>query len=67
MLCVRRVDRTKSDGHGRLTDDTTLAALASLTGVLLGAARAAGGDLVRTSTAVVDSLGIDTGHIPPVL
>jgi chromate reductase len=57
--------RTKSDERGRLNDEATLAALASLTHVLLGAPTMAADQLVRLATRVVDSLGIDVVHVAP--
>ena len=57
--------RTKSDEAGRLSDEATLAALASLTGVLLGAPALAGEELVGLATQAVDQLGIDVSHVVP--
>jgi chromate reductase, NAD(P)H dehydrogenase (quinone) len=57
--------RTKSDEHGHLNDKTTLAAIASLTQVLLGAPAMAADELVGLATRVVDSLDIDVSHIVP--
>ena len=57
--------RTKSDGAGRLVDVPTLAALASLTEMLLHAARMSGPELVDAAAALVRSLGIDVGHVAP--
>jgi NAD(P)H-dependent FMN reductase len=57
--------RTKSDEQGRLTDEATLAAIASLTEVLLTAPALAGGDLVGLATQTVDRLGVDAGHVAP--
>jgi len=57
--------RTKSDEHGHLNDKATLAAIASLTHVLLGAPAMAADELVGLATKVVDSLDIDVSHIAP--
>jgi chromate reductase, NAD(P)H dehydrogenase (quinone) len=57
--------RTKSDERGRLNDDTTLAAITSLTRVLLGAPSMAGDELVALAATVVASLGIDVAHVAP--
>jgi NAD(P)H-dependent FMN reductase len=57
--------RTKSDEDGRLTDEATLAAVASLTQVLLAAPALAGGELVGLATHAVDQLGVDAGHVVP--
>jgi hypothetical protein len=57
--------RTKSDDRGRLNDEATLAAIASLTRVLLGAPSLAADELVALATTVVDSLGIDATHVAP--
>jgi NAD(P)H-dependent FMN reductase len=57
--------RTKSDQHGRFTDEATSTALAVLTSVVLGAPRLAGDELVELATSVVDSLGIDVIHVAP--
>jgi hypothetical protein len=42
-----------------------LAAIFSLTELLLGAAATPAGELVELAGKVVSSLGIDTDHIPP--
>jgi chromate reductase len=55
--------RTKSDQHGRLNDEATLGALASLTQVLLGAPSMAADDMVGLAVTVIDSLGIDVAHV----
>ena len=57
--------RTKSDESGRLKDQATLAAIASLTEVLLGAPAMAADELVAVAARVVDSLGIDVAHVAP--
>jgi hypothetical protein len=57
--------RTKSDEHGRLNDDATLAAIASLTRILLGAPSMTAAEVVGLATAAVDSLGIDVAHVAP--
>jgi chromate reductase, NAD(P)H dehydrogenase (quinone) len=57
--------RTKSDDRGRLNEEATLAAIASLTRVLLGAPSLAADELVALATTVVDSLGIDATHVAP--
>ena len=57
--------RTKSDDQGRLNDETTLAAIASSTRVLLRAPSMAADELVALATTVVDSLGIDVAHVAP--
>lgn len=57
--------RTKSDEHGSLTDEVTLAAIASMSNVLLGAPTMAAGELVGLATTVVDSLGIEVSHVVP--
>jgi NAD(P)H-dependent FMN reductase len=58
--------RTKSDEHGRFTDEETLAAISAMTSVALGAPVLAADELVRQATNVVDSLGIDVVHVAPV-
>ena len=57
--------RTKSDEHGRFTDQATLAALSALTSAALGAPLLAADELVSLATRVVESLGIDVVHIAP--
>jgi len=57
--------RTKSDEHGRLNDDATLAAIGSLTHVLLGAPSMTAAEVVGLATAAVDLLGIDVAHVAP--
>lgn len=57
--------RTKSDERGRLNDEATLAAIGSLTHVLLSAPRMAADELVALATTVVHSLGIDAAHVAP--
>jgi hypothetical protein len=57
--------RTKSDERGRLTDEATLAAIASSTSVLLGAPLMPAPELVALATTVVGSLGIDVAHVAP--
>jgi chromate reductase, NAD(P)H dehydrogenase (quinone) len=57
--------RTKSDQVGRLTDEPTLAAITSLTDVLLGAPDMAADELVALASRVVGSLGIDVVHVAP--
>jgi NAD(P)H-dependent FMN reductase len=57
--------RRKSDQHGRLSDDATLAAIASLTRVLLAAPSMTGDELVGLATTVVHSLDIDVTHVAP--
>ncbi len=57
--------RTKSDDQGRLNDGATLAAIASLARVLLGASRMPADELVGLATTVVGSLGIDVAHVAP--
>ena len=57
--------RTKSDEHGRFTDEATLAALSVLSSVALEAPLLAADELVRLATTVVDSLGIDVVHVAP--
>jgi NAD(P)H-dependent FMN reductase len=57
--------RTKSDEQGRLKDEPTLAAIASLTRVLLDAPGMASGELVALATMVVRSLGIEATHVAP--
>jgi chromate reductase len=57
--------RTKSDEHGHLTDEATLATIASVTHVLLGAPSMTADDVVGLATTVVGSLGIDVAHVAP--
>jgi NAD(P)H-dependent FMN reductase len=57
--------RTKSDEHGRLADAATLAAIASLTEIVLGAPAMDSTELVELASSVVDSLGIDVAHVAP--
>jgi chromate reductase, NAD(P)H dehydrogenase (quinone) len=57
--------RTKSDEHGRFTDQATLAALSALTSAALGAPLLAADELVSLATRVVESLGIDVVHVAP--
>jgi NAD(P)H-dependent FMN reductase len=57
--------RTKSDEHGRLNDEATLAAIASLTNVMLGAPAMVADELVRLATRVVESLDVDVSHVAP--
>jgi chromate reductase, NAD(P)H dehydrogenase (quinone) len=57
--------RTKSDEHGQLNDKTTLAAIASLTHLLLGAPAMAADELVGLATRVVDSLDVEVSHVVP--
>ena len=57
--------RTKFDGTGRLDDEATAAAIATLADVLLAAAAMTSTELVTTATEVVGSLGIDVGHVVP--
>jgi chromate reductase len=59
--------RTKSDQVGRLTDEPTLAAIESLTDVLLGAPDMAADELVALASRVVRSLGIDVVHVAPAV
>jgi chromate reductase, NAD(P)H dehydrogenase (quinone) len=59
--------RTKSDQVGRLTDEPTLAAITSLTDVLLGAPDMAADELVALASRVVGSLGIDVVHVAPAV
>ena len=56
--------RTKLDG-GRLSDESTATAIASLTRVLLGAPTMTATEIVLLATDVVGSLGIDVAHIAP--
>ena len=56
--------RTKLDG-GRLSDESTATAIASLTRVLLGAPTMTAPEIVLLATDVVGSLGIDVAHIAP--
>ena len=56
--------RTKVDG-GRVHDESTATAIASLTELLLHAPAMAPTDLVQLATDVVGSLGIDIGHVAP--
>jgi len=57
--------RTKSDEHGRFTDQATLAALSALTSAALGAPLLAADELVSLATSVVELLGIDVVHVAP--
>ncbi len=57
--------RTKSDEEGRLNDQPTLAAIASLTHLLINAPSMAADDLVGLATRMVDSLGIEVNHVAP--
>jgi chromate reductase, NAD(P)H dehydrogenase (quinone) len=57
--------RTKSDEQGHLNDGTTLAAIASLTQVLLRAPAMAAHELVGLATRVVDSLDVEASHVVP--
>jgi chromate reductase, NAD(P)H dehydrogenase (quinone) len=57
--------RTKSDEHGHLNDEAMLAALASLTHVLLDAPSMSADDVVGLATATVYSLGVDVAHVAP--
>ena len=57
--------RTKSDDEGRFTDAPTLAAISSLTELLLGAAAMPATDLVDLARRLVGSLGIDAAHVTP--
>ncbi len=59
--------RTKSDDDGRLTDVPTLAAIASLTEVLLGASARPATELVDLANAVVSALGVDRSHVAPAV
>jgi chromate reductase, NAD(P)H dehydrogenase (quinone) len=59
--------RTKSDERGRLNDQATLAAITSVTHVLLSAPTMAADELVGLATRVVDSLAIDVGHVVPAV
>ncbi|MGD9702139.1 MAG: NADPH-dependent FMN reductase [Acidimicrobiia bacterium] len=59
--------RTKSDAAGRLDDEATLAAIASLTRVLLAAPTMSGDELVALASSVVDSLDIDLAHVTPAV
>jgi chromate reductase len=59
--------RTKSDQVGRLTDEPTLAAITSLTDVLLGAPDMPADELVALASRVVGSLGIDVVHVAPAV
>ncbi len=61
------VPRTKSDHVGRLTDEATLSAIASLTDVLLQAPALAGAELVGLASRVVDSLQIDAARVAPAV
>jgi chromate reductase len=56
--------RTKFDG-GRVTDEPTTAAIASLTHLLLAAPAMPATEVVGRATDVVGSLGIDLAHIAP--
>ena len=57
--------RTKSDDKGRFTDASTMAAISSLTELLLDAATMPAAVLVDVAGDVVGSLGIDTAHLTP--
>jgi len=57
--------RTKFDSGGRITDDATAAAIASVTHTLVGAATLPSRDVVALATRVVGELGIDTAHVAP--
>lgn len=57
--------RTKSDTRGMLNDEPTLAALESLTQVLLGAPALPADELVALARREVDALGIDVVHVAP--
>ncbi len=57
--------RTKSDDAGRLNDPPTLAAVASLTDVLLSAPSLAADELVALATQVVGGQHIDAVHVAP--
>jgi chromate reductase, NAD(P)H dehydrogenase (quinone) len=57
--------RTKSDEHGRLNDQATLAAIASLTQGLLAAPAMAADELVGLAARAVASLDIDASHVVP--
>jgi chromate reductase, NAD(P)H dehydrogenase (quinone) len=57
--------RTKSDDEGRFTDAPTLAAISSLTELLLAAAAMPATDLVDVARRLVGSLGIDAAYVTP--
>jgi hypothetical protein len=59
--------RTKSDDEGRFTDVSTIAAISSLTELLLDAATMPAAALVDVAGDVVGSLGIDTAHLTPAV
>jgi len=59
--------RTKSDEHGRFTDEATRAAIASLTSKALEARALGADELVRRATSVVDGLGVDVVHVAPAI
>jgi chromate reductase, NAD(P)H dehydrogenase (quinone) len=56
--------RTKSDDDGRLTDAPTVAAISSLTEVVLAAAVMPATETVALARRVVGALDIDTAHHP---
>jgi chromate reductase len=56
--------RTKFEG-GRVNDEPTMNAIASLTHVLLAAPGMSAPEVVTRATTVVGSLGIDLAHIAP--
>ena len=59
--------RTKSDDDGRLTDEPTLTAIASMTELLLESAAMPIADLVALAVGVVGSLGVDVARVAPAL
>jgi NAD(P)H-dependent FMN reductase len=58
--------RTKSDVHGRITDEPTIAAIRELTALLLGAPRLAADERLALVTAIVEAAGVDVRHIAPL-
>ncbi len=57
--------RTKFDGTGRVTDEGTAAAVASVTHTLLAAPTMTAAERVALATRVVGSLDIDVTHVAP--
>jgi chromate reductase, NAD(P)H dehydrogenase (quinone) len=57
--------RTKSDDNGRFTDVPTLASIASMTELLLGASTGPSTETVEVARRVVTSLGVDSTHVTP--
>jgi NAD(P)H-dependent FMN reductase len=59
--------RARSDDQGRLTDEATLADIATATGTLLAAAAGPQDEQVALATRLVADLGIEAGHVAPAV